>query len=132
MTPDEIELAGDASVQDGVLDLEYEAAYEGRVDFGFQDQLAAGLFLDQITETGLKCQSLWLGRAHQPWSGKPINLPKRRPFDKLWNRMSGLRVQQRRVCDHKTGTFNVARAVIFNDESSECQTYVADAAVAYQ
>lgn len=63
LTPDEIELAGDASVQDGVLDLEYEAAYEGRVDFGFQDQPAAGLFLDQITETGLQCRSLSLVEA---------------------------------------------------------------------
>ena len=77
LTPDEIELAGDASVQDGVLDLEYEAAYEGRVDFGFQDQPAAGLFLDQITETGLQCRSLSLSKRLFlcPLEGLPFNVP---------------------------------------------------------
>ena len=49
--------------------LEYEAAYEGRVDFGFQDQPPSGLLLDQITETGLQCRSLSLSK-------RPFDLPQ--------------------------------------------------------
>ena len=54
LTPDDVELAGDAGIQHRVLDLEDETAYEGRIYFGLKDQSAAGLFLDQIPETGLK------------------------------------------------------------------------------
>ena len=90
--PDDIKLAGDAGVQDGVLDLEDKSAYQGRVDFGFQGQLAAGLFLDQITETGLQCRSLSLSK---------------RPFDRHRVRRSWLRVQQCRISDHKPRAFDV-------------------------
>jgi len=53
LTPDDVELAGDAGIQHRVLDLEDETAYEGRIYFGLEDQSAAGLFLDQIPETVL-------------------------------------------------------------------------------
>ena len=92
LTPDEIELAGDAGVQDGVLDLEDETAYEGRIYFGLENQSAAGLFLDQITETGLQCRSLSLSK---------------RPFDRHRVRRSWLRVQQCRISDHKPRALDV-------------------------
>lgn len=74
LTPDEIELAGDASVKDHVLDLEDEASDQRRIDLGLQKEFAAGLLPDQFPQAGLQ-------RTRSPGvSFRKPSLPNHRPL----------------------------------------------------